>query len=121
MSFRSLLGMRCTVLRLMVTDEDGAAAYAFAAVATNVPCRVDLSFLRMGKDTGWVPEAGRPADRSGVAFFMADAPVRPGDRITLTRGGVQGTFSLEGNLDQVPDFDGDLHHYEVGVAEVTQV
>lgn len=113
--------MRCTVLRLVVTDVDGAASYDYASVATNVQCRVDLSFLRMGKDTGWTPEAGRPADRTGVAFFMPTAPIRPGDRIKLETGGVRGTFSLEGNLDEVPDFHGNLHHYEVGVTEVAQV
>jgi hypothetical protein len=119
-SFESLLSMRCSVLRLIPTDNEGAATYDFHPIASNVQCRVDLAFLRTGKDTGWTPEAGRPADRQGVAFFLPTAPIRPGDRIKLTQGGVVGTFSLEGNLDQVVDFHGALHHFEVGVMEVAQ-
>lgn len=103
-----------------MTDSDGAPQYDYAAIATSVPCRVDLAFLRKGKDMGWTPEAGRSADRSGVAFFLPTATIRPGDRIVLTGGGVRGTFSLEGNLDQVADFHGELHHYECGVVEVAQ-
>ncbi len=119
MALKTLLPHRCLVLRLQQRNVDGAPAYDWLPVATDEPCRVDLAFRR-SVDPRWSAEAGRPADRSGVAFFPPSAPVRPGDRIRLTRGGISGTFKVMGALDEVTGRKGDLHHIEVGVEEVAQ-
>lgn len=119
MSLRSLLVHRAEVLRLATTNVDGAATYDWDSLGV-VPCRVDLSFIRSGKDPVWTPEAGRPADRTGVAFFAAGADVLPGDRIFMVAGGVEGTFELQGTLDFVQDRRGRTHHLECGVIEVAK-
>lgn len=118
MAIDRLLAHRCVVLRLTMTNLDGAPSYDYRPVATDQPCRVDLSFHRPGQDRGWTPEAGRPADRAGVCFFPADAPVRPGDRIRLVSGGIEGTFQVEGAVSQPVDRFGKLHHTEAEITEV---
>jgi len=118
MSYKSLLVHRCDVLRLDPTNEDGAARYSYVKVASDVRCRLDLSFLRPGRDQGWTPEAGRATDRSGVAFFLTGTNILPGDRIKM-RKGPTGLFLLEGTLDEVQDGT-KFHHLEVGVTEVAK-
>jgi hypothetical protein len=117
-SFKGLLVHRCDVYRLDPQNVDGAASYSYAKVASDVRCRVDLSFLRAGKDQGWTPEAGRSSDRTGVAFFLTGANILPGDRILMKKGPT-GTFLLEGTLDEVQD-GLKTHHLEVGVTEVAK-
>lgn len=122
MSFRSLLKQRCTIQRSQQTDVDGAPAFTWADVQTGVPCFVDLSFHRPGKDPGWTPEAGRPADRTGVVFMLPNAPVKPGDRIIVTRGQPDGTYEVTGAMDTVPQARrGRVHHLEMYVEEVAQM
>lgn len=120
MSMRTLLAQRGTVLRAARTSVDGASAYVWSPVKTNVRLRIDLSFTRRGKDPTWSPETGRIEDRTGVAFFMPDEDVRPGDRVKLTAGGLTGTFELKGALDPVMGRRGRVHHIEVGVEEVAK-
>lgn len=121
MSFRALLRQRCTIKRLNQTDVDGAPAYNWTTVKENVRCFVDLSYQRPGKDPGWSPEAGRPADRAGVLFMLPTEPLKPGDRIVVTRGEPRGTFEVLGALDTVPQASrGRVHHIEVGIEEVAQ-
>jgi hypothetical protein len=105
-------------MRLDPTNVDGVASYTYTKVASGVRCRVDLSFLRAGKDQGWTPEAGRASDRTGVAFFESGVNILPGDRIVMTKGPT-GTFLLEGSLDEVQD-GLKTHHLEVGVTEVAK-
>jgi hypothetical protein len=111
-----MLKQRCTVKRLMDTSINGYSTFGWVDVETNVPCFLDLGFLRMGKDPMWTPEAGRPSDRTGVWFGMPKANVMSGDQIVMTKG-PSGTFQLEGAVDQVwrPQ---DFHHLEIGVKEV---
>jgi hypothetical protein len=116
-SFRALLTHRVTVERLEETNVDGAATYEWRPVASNVMAFVDLSYSRPGVDRLVPPEAGRPTDRSGVAFFLPEQNVSSGDRIKLTRG-LKGTFMLDGRFDEVPGRHGTSHHIEVGCTEV---
>lgn len=118
MSFRSLLSQRCDILRMTTQDVDGAPVYDWGTHLTGIRCRVDLSFSRRGKDPEWSQEAGRVSDRTGVAFFLPGVDVQPGDRIVMTGGGINGTFSLEGALDTVIGRRGKVHHVECGVEEV---
>lgn len=119
MSVKNLLDARCDILRLDQTDIDGAPAYAWLTVATFVKVRVDLSYRRPGKDQGWIAEAGRPVDRAGVAFFMPDVDLHPGDRLVVTGAGIAGTYEVDGAFDKVPGRKG-VSHLEVGVSEVAQ-
>jgi hypothetical protein len=118
MSFRSLLVHRVTVKRGAQTDIDGVPSYDWRDASTGVPCRVDLSFVRSGKDPlQWTPEAGRAKDRTGVAFFLPTADVMVGDRIVVTRG-PSGTFLVEGTFEEILGRHGRVHHIELGIKEV---
>jgi hypothetical protein len=118
MSFRGLLAHRGTLQRPETTNVDGVATYDWVTVATGVPCRVDLSFIRNGKDPRWSPEAGRVEDRTGVAFFPPEVAVASGQRLILTGGGITGTFRLDGNVEEIIGRRDSIHHREVGITEV---
>ena len=109
---------RCTIERQTKTTVDGIVSSDWAPVATNEPCFIDLTFIRKGRDPQWTPEAGRPADRTGVGFFGPRSKVLVGDRIRMTRGPIKGTFLIDGAYDQISDDNGRLHHIEAGVREV---
>jgi len=116
MSYAGLLAHRCTIKRQQEVIKNGMPIYVWATVATDVKCFLDLNFIRNGKDPVWTPEAGRPADRSGVGFFLGTAKIKNADRVEMTRG-PSGTFSLEMAVDEAwkPKR---LHHKEVSVKEV---
>lgn len=116
MSYRSMMRHRCTVLDLTSSNDDGSPIFDWTPIATNIPCFLDLNFIRRGKDPMWTAEAGRPADRSGVLFLLGNAPIRSGHRIRMTKG-PSGTFSIEGAFDEAwrPS---ERHHIEIGVVEV---
>lgn len=118
MSYNALLVHRVTVKRLTETEVDGASTYDWHNVEVNERCRVDLNFQRHGKDPmQWTPEAGRATDKTGVAFFLPTANIRPGDRIVVTLGPT-GTFLVEGAFEEILGRHGRVHHYEVGIKEV---
>ncbi len=118
MSYRSLLTHRCTVKRLEETFVDGMPQHQWVVKGTAIPCRVDLQFIRQGKDPLWTPEAGRASDRTGVLFIMPSSQVKSGDRIFVSRGPA-GTFQIEGAVDEAWDKD-TRHHIELGIKEVSQ-
>ena len=120
MSYVGLLTQRCDVLRLNASNTDGAASYSWVVVASSIRVRTDLSYIRpTDPNLGWIPEAGRPDDRVGTAFFLPDAIVRPGDRIRITRGPT-GTFEVKGSLDTVIGRQGYTHHIEARIEEVAK-
>lgn len=89
-------------------------------------CRLDLQFVRPGKDAPAPIVAGRAPDRIGVCYFdLANGPsgaplVMAGDRLECVAGPVFGTFEIR----VVPDVAQDLiggHHIEVQVIEVSQM
>lgn len=86
--------------------------------------RLDLNFLRPGKDIPVAPEAGKAQDRIGVLFTYPYAPIRPGDRIIAIENEkgkipVKGTFEIRPKPDEAIDYD-DVHHLEIQVVEVGQ-
>jgi hypothetical protein len=90
-----------------------------------LPCRLDLNFLRPGKDIAPAPVAGRAPDRIGIMFTYAFAPLRAGQRIVAIpndegRMPVEGTFEIRVIPDKAVDFD-DAHHIEVQVLETNQL
>lgn len=122
MSFRSLLTHRATLMTTETTVVDGVQSYVWVPVKSNVRCRLDLQYIRSGKDPQWTPEAGRPVDRAGVAFFESGEPVKVGQRLVITKGPI-GTYLVGGDdlgaVDEVFLGRGShVHHLEVGVKEV---
>ncbi len=86
--------------------------------------RLDLNFVRPGKDILPAPEAGKAPDRIGVLFTFAYAPIRAGDRIVAIPNEfgkipVDGTFEIRYKPDEAQGFS-DTHHIEVQVIEVGQ-
>lgn len=118
MSYKSMMKHRCSILRQDVDLTSGSPIYDWVVVKANVRCFVDLNFIRNGKDQMWTPEAGRPTERTGVAFFLGTAPIKNGDWIKVTKG-PYGIFELQAAVDEAwrPT---DKHHLEVGVQEVPQ-
>jgi hypothetical protein len=127
----------CQVLRLdPALGPAGAMTFSWVPVDTivdpvlNQPgllqCRLDLTFLRPGKDQPAPIVAGRAPDRTGVCYFdlTADANgaplVKSADRLQCVAGPVFGTFEIR----LVPDVAQDLtgaHHIEVQVVETSQM
>ena len=117
MSFLAMLQHRVDIQRPTTGEVDGLDTFEWNTVVSNEPCRLDLQFIRSGRDPQWTPEAGRPADRFGVAFFRNGANVKAGDRLVVKKGPA-GTFLCEGAVDEALGFAGQPHHMEVGVKEV---
>lgn len=126
---RHLYVTRAEVLRLAGTLVDGSPVLTWTKVDTlvdptlGVPgelmCRLDMAFVRPGKDQPMPVVAGRAPDRIGLMFFDSGCDIRAGDRIHTLAGPVAGTFEVR----VVPDPAVDLaaaHHMEVQVVEVAQ-
>ena len=117
MSYSSLLDHRADVKRMTPTIVDGVESMTWRTVGRSRRCRLDLQFIRPGRDPQWTAEAGRPVDRTGVVFFERGEDIRTGDRIVVTRGPI-GTFEIDGDVDHVFGRRGRVHHVEVGCKEV---
>lgn len=88
-------------------------------------CRLEIGFLRPGKDQFAPLVAGRAPDRIGVAYYdpvtdINGVPlVQAGDRFLCVAGPIYGMFEVR----MVPDVAQDLigaHHIEVQVIEVAK-
>lgn len=119
MAFASLLRHRCTIMRMSETQVNGKVGTTWEVASTGNKCFLDLNFIRKGKDQIWTPEAGRPADRTGVLFMSGTADIVSGDRVRMTTG-PSGTFELQSAVDEAwrPT---NKHHLELGVKEVSSV
>lgn len=118
MSFKSLLSHRCNLYDLVTSDDDGSPITSYRKVNTRpIPCRLDLNFIRQGKDQMWIEAIARPEDRTGVMFFLPDAPIRSGVRAEIIKG-PKGIFQIQGAIDEAWGFNS-LDHYECGVIEVS--
>jgi len=84
-------------------------------------CRLDLTFVRPGKDALPAVEAGRAQDRIGVLFTYAYAPLKAGDRVVAIPNAaglmpVDGTFEIKTIPDKALDYS-TAHHIEVQITE----
>lgn len=87
-------------------------------------CRLDLQFLRPGKDTPSAVVAGAIPDREGIMFCRYSPLLKAGMQVTTvldSRGMevVKGTFEIK----EIPDVAlgfGTAHHIEVKVIESVQ-
>ncbi len=132
---RALYTSVAQVVRLVPALDGGSASVSWVPVTDildpylEIPgqfqCRLDLQFVRPGKDQPMPLVAGRAPDRVGVLFFdcITDNGGKPlvlaGDRIEMVHGPVLGTFEIRLIPDVAQDFLG-AHHVEVQVIEVSQ-
>lgn len=90
-----------------------------------IKCRLDLQFVRPGKDQPMPLVAGRAPDRVGVLFFDPATDenglplIKAGDRLVMVSGPVTGTFEMRVVPDPAQDLLG-THHMEVQVIETSQ-
>lgn len=126
---RHLFSSRVEVLRLSGTMTNGTPVLSWGRVQStldntlNAPgelmCRLDLNFVRPGKDQPMPIVAGRAPDRTGVMFYSVTDQVKAGDRVRCVSGPIIGTFEIRAIPD--PAVDGlTAHHMEVQVIEVAQ-
>ena len=127
MSIRHLYSSRAEVQRLSVSFVKGSAITDWfklneivdtrLGVVGEMMCRLDLNFVRPGKDQPSALVAGRAIDRVGVLFCDATPYLLAGDRIKMLSGPIMGTFELKATPDGAVDFSA-VHHLEVQVVEV---
>lgn len=87
-------------------------------------CRLDLTFVRPGKDQPAAENAGRAPDRVGVMFCGPYSPIKAGDRIVAIpneygQTPVQGTFEIRVIPDLALNYNS-AHHIEVQILETNQ-
>jgi hypothetical protein len=124
---RHLYISRAEVQRLQLTFVNGSAINQWAkltemvdselGVAGELMCRLDLNFVRPGKDQPSALVAGRAIDRVGVLFCDYTSVLLAGDRLKMLSGPISGTFELKATPDGAVDFS-TVHHLEVQVVEV---
>jgi hypothetical protein len=90
----------------------------------NLKGRLDLLFIRPGKDAPPAVEAGRAQDRQGLLLTYPYAPIKSGDRIVAipdAKGNIEvdGTFEIKAIPDKAIGFSS-AHHLEVQVFETNQ-
>lgn len=111
------------VQRLQKTrGEDGVTEVDWVDQVTPlnyIKCRLDLNFLRPGKDIPPAYEAGVVPDRIGIMFCRANLPIKAGDRIVTVSGPVTGVFDIKSIPDVALDYSSG-HHIEVQVVETVQ-
>lgn len=96
------------------------------AMLSWIPCRLDLQFVRPGKDAPVVLQAGEAPERFGILFCGAEyyGILKAGMRLVSRPNGigaepVKGIFDLRAIPDLAQDFSRG-HHIEVQVFEMLQ-
>lgn len=89
-----------------------------------LPCRIDVGFIRPGKDIPSALNAGAVPDRVAVAYVEADVPIRAGDKMVAIPNEygllpVDGTFELKVSPDEAHGYS-NIHHKEFQVVESNQ-
>lgn len=102
------------------TDDDPEVQ----ALLSYLKCRLDLNFVRPGKDQPPAVNAGRAPDRIGVMFTYPYAPIKAGDRVVAIPNAmgqipVKGTFEIRVIPDEAIDYSA-AHHIEVQILETNQ-
>ncbi len=126
---RHLFASRVEVYDAAITIVDGTGEISWVKTSTIVDtklgtpgemlCRLDLTFIRHGKDQPMAAVAGRAPDRIGVLFCGPTDNLKAGQRIRAIAGPVTGTFEIRAIPDPAVDF-ANVHHLEVQVVEVAQ-
>jgi hypothetical protein len=82
-------------------------------------CRLDLTFVRAGKDAPSPLTAGRAQDRIGTMYCDYTPYLKAGHYVRCLDGPVRGTFEIRQIPDEAQDYIG-VHHIECSVIEVAQ-
>lgn len=118
-----LYASRVKVQRLQLFVQEGKQSthdwVDQTGVLASVPCRLDLIFVRPGRDVLPAYEAGVARSRIGVMFCSPSIPLQAGDRIVTISGPVTGTFEIRNIPDKAQSFD-IAHHIEVQIIETNQ-
>lgn len=102
------------------TWQKSTASFDSSLSAGEMRCRLDLTFLRPGKDAPAPIVAGRTPDRVGVMFCSLTPQLKGGQIIRVISGPYTGSsFLLKMRPDEAQDYQGS-HHIEVQVSEVAQ-
>lgn len=125
MTLRNMLQQTATIKRLRETDVDGAPIYDWVDVADNVPCFADTYYargFRRWDNPNFVPEAQRADARRGQLDTPLGYDIRSGDRVVVSskKGVLFGTFEVGGDVSTLTDRQGNPHHLEMGITEVSQ-
>lgn len=122
-----LLNSRVEIERLQLSTSNGRAQMMWIpqpSPLNYVRCRLDLNFLRPGKDVPMAVEAGKAPDRIGVLYAETTAGFRAGDRVRAVANDIgvipqPGTFEIR----VIPDVAQAYavgHHVEIQIVEVAQ-
>lgn len=126
---RHLYSSRVEILQSVTDVVDGArvqtwqksnASFDPTEGPGEMKCRLDLIFLRPGKDAPAPVVAGRTPDRTGVMYCSYTSELKGGQIVRVISGPFLGiAFLLKMRPDEAQDFRG-THHIEVQVNEVAQ-
>jgi len=126
---RHLFPTRVEILEATTDIVDGARVQAWAKSSAKFDntlppgemlCRLDLIFLRPGKDQPAPIVAGRTPDRTGIMFCSNTPALKGGQIIKCVQGPNTGaSFLLKMRPDEAQGFSA-AHHIEVQVFEIAQ-
>ena len=106
--------------RLTKVANKGAMTAQWVPYGPRFACRLDLTFVRPGKDAVPPAEAGKAPDRVGVLFYTVPNALRASDRIRITEGPALGASFEVRAIPDVAQAYAAGHHMEVQVIEVAQ-
>jgi hypothetical protein len=126
---RHLFSSKVEILEATTTIVEGARVQSWEKSSEDfdstcspgeMKCRLDLIFLRPGKDAPAPIVAGRSPDRTGVLLCSNTTSLQGGQIIRVIAGPYLGSmFLLKMRPDEAQDFSGS-HHIEVQIHEVNQ-
>lgn len=126
---RHLFNNTVEILESITTIVEGARVQAWNKSSANfdatcapgeMKCRLDLIFLRPGKDAPMPVVAGRTPDRTGIMYCSNTPELKGGQIVKVVAGPYLGSsFLLKMRPDEAQNFSGS-HHIEVQVFEVAQ-
>lgn len=113
-------------LQLQVVNGEAVTDWAVSPEPGSdwLECRLDLQFLRPGRDVVAPMNAGVAPDRFGIMFCGPDAPLKAGRRIVTIPNAygqtpVEGVFEIKTIPDKALDYTS-AHHIEVQIIESVQ-
>lgn len=126
---RHLFNSTVEILEAITDIVDGARVQAWnkstakfdpVCAPGEMRCRLDLIFLRPGKDQPAPIVAGRTPDRTGIMYCSYTPNLKGGQTVRVVKGPQKGaSFLIKMRPDEAQDFNG-THHIEVQVFEVAQ-
>lgn len=82
-------------------------------------CRIDLQYVRPGKDDLPMATTGRAPDRTGVMFCDYTPYLKGQHIIQCVHGPIKGTFEIRFIPEEVQGYS-EIHHMECGIVEIAK-